>query len=154
MNITVGTFATSSLCSPMLGPTRTNSTSDPLICSPCSTSSITCIDVSDHSHAQTLWACLGASENIFPPKARPDCGLLIAQPINSARCTLAQPINSSTTIIDNVLDEMDPPREILTNIYRDGVRLPASHEFEDVCLFMGIPIRRRVKQRAKRLSHG
>ena len=125
-----------------------------VICSPCSTTSITCIDVGDHSHAQTLWACLGASENIFPPKARPDCGLLIAQPINSARCTLAQPINSSTTIIDNVLDEMDPPREILTNIYRDGVRLPASHEFEDVCLFMGIPIRRRVKQRAKRLSHG
>ena len=31
-----------------------------------------------------------------------------------------------------MLDEMDSPREILTNIYRDGVRLPASHEFEDV----------------------
>jgi hypothetical protein len=58
-------------------------------------------------------------------RGQPD-GIVFATPQD------VQPINSSATIIDNVLDEMDSPREILTNIYRDGVRLPASHEFEDV----------------------
>lgn len=58
-------------------------------------------------------------------RGQPD-GIVFATPQD------AQPINYSATITDNVLDEMDSPREILSNIYRDGVRLPASHEFEDV----------------------
>ena len=44
----------------------------------------------------------------------------------------AQPINGSNSIIDAVPHEMDPPREYLSHIYRDGMRVPATHEFEDV----------------------
>lgn len=44
----------------------------------------------------------------------------------------AQPINGSNSIIDTVPHEMDPPREYLSHIYRDGMRVPATHEFEDV----------------------
>jgi hypothetical protein len=74
VNITAGTFATSSLCWVL----RQQAQLLIVICSPCTMTSITCIDVVDHSHAQTLWACLGASENVFPPKAWPDCGILLA----------------------------------------------------------------------------
>jgi hypothetical protein len=46
-----------------------------VFCSPCS---MRRIPVRDHALAQTLWACSGASENAFPPKAWPDCGILLA----------------------------------------------------------------------------
>lgn len=66
VNITVGTLATSSLRWVQHEQTQLLI----VICSRCTITSITCIDVGDHSHAQTLWACLGASENICPPVAR------------------------------------------------------------------------------------
>ena len=66
VNITVGTLATSSLRWVQHEQTQLLI----VICSPCTMISITCIDVVDHTHAQTLWACLGASENICPPVAR------------------------------------------------------------------------------------
>jgi hypothetical protein len=44
----------------------------------------------------------------------------------------AQPVNSSNSIIDMVPDEVDPPRDYLSYVYRDGMRVPANHEFEDV----------------------
>jgi hypothetical protein len=45
---------------------------------------------------------------------------------------VAEPVNGSNSIIDMVPDELDPPRDYLSYVYRDGMRVPANHEFEDV----------------------
>jgi hypothetical protein len=45
---------------------------------------------------------------------------------------VAEPVNGSNSIIDMVPDELDPPRDYLSYVYRDGIRVPANHEFEDV----------------------
>ena len=66
--------------------------------------------------------------NVVYPEALPMAQRGQPDGIVFATARDAQPINGSTTIMDNPLDEVDPPREVLTNIYRDGVPLPANQE--------------------------
>ena len=70
--------------------------------------------------------------NVVYPEALPMAQRGQPDGIVFATAQDAQPINGSNTIEDNALDELEWPREILTNTYRNGVRLPASREFEDV----------------------